>query len=111
MDDDIRRRSACDRCHSQKLRCPKRQGAVVCDRCVKAGASCIYSPFRQKKDPEKLQYADKSALESIDHLIDGHVVEVNESRRICRYSKANKRKRITPPSPEAGQYSFLGRFG
>ena len=51
MNDDIRLRSACDRCHSQKLRCPKRPAAEVCDRCIKSGAPCIFSPFRQKKDP------------------------------------------------------------
>ena len=46
--DNIRRRSACDRCHSQKLRCPRRPGVDVCDRCAKARATCVYSPFRQK---------------------------------------------------------------
>lgn len=52
MADDIRRRSACDRCHSQKLRCPRRPGQDICDRCSKARASCAYSPFRQKKLPQ-----------------------------------------------------------
>jgi hypothetical protein len=49
MVDDIRRRTACDRCHSQKLKCPKRPGADICERCFKAKTSCSYSPFRQKK--------------------------------------------------------------
>jgi hypothetical protein len=49
MIEDVRRRSACDRCHSQKLRCPKRPGADICERCLKAKAPCAYSPFRQKK--------------------------------------------------------------
>jgi len=49
MVDDIRRRTACDRCHSQKLKCPKRSGADICERCLKAKTSCSYSPFRQKK--------------------------------------------------------------
>ncbi|RDL34403.1 uncharacterized protein BP5553_07531 [Venustampulla echinocandica] len=52
MADDIRRRSACDRCHSQKLRCPRRPGEDICDRCSKARTSCIFSPFRQKKLPQ-----------------------------------------------------------
>lgn len=39
-----RTRSACDRCHAHKLRCPKQAGSVICARCLKAGARCVYSP-------------------------------------------------------------------
>ncbi|KAJ9150448.1 hypothetical protein NKR23_g3846 [Pleurostoma richardsiae] len=39
-----RTRLACDRCHSQKLRCPKQPGSLLCTRCLKAGAACVYSP-------------------------------------------------------------------
>lgn len=39
-----RTRSACDRCHTQKLRCPKQAGSTTCARCLKAGARCVYSP-------------------------------------------------------------------
>jgi hypothetical protein len=50
MADEIRLRSACDRCHSQKLRCPKKKtGESSCNRCSKARAACTFSPFRQKK--------------------------------------------------------------
>lgn len=44
MSGPIRTRLACDRCHSQKLRCPKQPGSALCTRCLKAGASCVYSP-------------------------------------------------------------------
>ncbi|KAI2782530.1 hypothetical protein F4815DRAFT_443050 [Daldinia loculata] len=37
-------RSSCDRCHSQKLKCPKQPGVATCTRCLKAGATCIFSP-------------------------------------------------------------------
>ncbi|KAH6647304.1 hypothetical protein BKA67DRAFT_432205 [Truncatella angustata] len=37
-------RTSCDRCHSQKLKCPKQPGVTTCTRCAKAGASCIFSP-------------------------------------------------------------------
>ncbi|KXX78991.1 Pyrimidine pathway regulatory protein 1 [Madurella mycetomatis] len=40
------RRSACDRCRGQKLRCPG-EGADAdgrCDRCAKADAQCVISP-------------------------------------------------------------------
>lgn len=50
MVEEVRKRAACDRCHSQKLRCPRRPGVEVCDRCLKARSSCVYSPFRQKKN-------------------------------------------------------------
>lgn len=44
MTSQQRIRSACDRCHAQKLRCPKQVGSIVCGRCSKAGARCRYSP-------------------------------------------------------------------
>ena len=107
MEDDIRRRSACDRCHSQKLRCPKRQDADVCDRCAKAGTSCRYSPFRQKKDPEKSQNNDIRSVDSLGPIHNKNTSESNESREASAGLNAHKRKRIAPPSPDAGQYLFL----
>lgn len=44
MSTSSRYRSACDRCHSQKLRCPKQAGSAICSRCQKAGARCAFSP-------------------------------------------------------------------
>ncbi|KAI2604357.1 uncharacterized protein GGS25DRAFT_507901 [Hypoxylon fragiforme] len=37
-------RSSCDRCHSQKLKCPKEPGLFSCTRCLKAGSTCVFSP-------------------------------------------------------------------
>ncbi|KAI8629825.1 hypothetical protein F5Y19DRAFT_432097 [Xylariaceae sp. FL1651] len=37
-------KSSCDRCHSQKLKCPKETGNATCLRCLKAGADCVFSP-------------------------------------------------------------------
>ncbi|KAI1771234.1 hypothetical protein F4818DRAFT_216830 [Hypoxylon cercidicola] len=37
-------RASCDRCHSQKLKCPKQPGLPSCTRCLKAGTTCIFSP-------------------------------------------------------------------
>ncbi|KAH9214650.1 hypothetical protein DL95DRAFT_148874 [Leptodontidium sp. 2 PMI_412] len=53
MTGEIRRRAACDRCHSQKIKCPRRDGSEICERCMKARTPCIFSPFRQKKTPEE----------------------------------------------------------
>ncbi|KAM3073605.1 hypothetical protein ACMFMG_004510 [Clarireedia jacksonii] len=44
----VRRRAACDRCHSQKLRCHRQPSTDICERCAKAHTECLYSPFRQK---------------------------------------------------------------
>ncbi|KAI0399858.1 hypothetical protein F4802DRAFT_532235 [Xylaria palmicola] len=37
-------RSSCDRCHAQKLKCPKEPGIAACSRCLKAGSDCVFSP-------------------------------------------------------------------
>lgn len=46
MDGPKRRleRLACDRCHRQKLRCSRSSHGRACQRCVKAGERCTYSP-------------------------------------------------------------------
>lgn len=38
-----KRRSACDRCHSQKLRCLRERGEETCNRCHKNGERCVFS--------------------------------------------------------------------
>ncbi|KAB5578294.1 hypothetical protein GE09DRAFT_1052357 [Coniochaeta sp. 2T2.1] len=40
----IRTRQSCDRCHGQKLKCPKKPGSAICARCEKAGSACVFSP-------------------------------------------------------------------
>ena len=40
----IRNRQSCDRCHTQKLKCPKQEGSATCTRCMRAGAVCVFSP-------------------------------------------------------------------
>src|SRR4051812_3223308 len=44
MPGPVRTRLACDRCHSQKLRCGKEVGSPACTRCTRAGAVCTFSP-------------------------------------------------------------------
>ena len=103
MDEDIRRRSACDRCHSQKLRCPKRQGTDTCDRCMKSGASCVYSPFRQKKEPQ----GAGSSTDSHTPLSNVCPGKDNGNIKISTHQSGNKRKRITPLTREASQLPFI----
>lgn len=38
-----RTRSACNRCHSQKLRCVRNAGQASCDRCLRLKTSCRFA--------------------------------------------------------------------
>ena len=50
-------RSACDRCHSQKLRCTRKQGEVGCQRCLRLHTSCRFGPRAPRASPKVLQGA------------------------------------------------------
>ena len=53
QNEPIKKLAACDRCHSQKLRCLKRAGTEGCVRCHKARATCMFSPpVRKFRLPE-----------------------------------------------------------
>ncbi|KAI0399701.1 hypothetical protein F4802DRAFT_540829 [Xylaria palmicola] len=41
-------RSACDRCHQQKLRCIKTSGGGGCERCARSGRECRYGPRERR---------------------------------------------------------------
>lgn len=47
------KRASCDRCHSQKLRCPRRTSndEDSCARCFRQGAACVYSSPLPKGRP------------------------------------------------------------
>jgi Fungal Zn(2)-Cys(6) binuclear cluster domain len=79
MNTEISRRSACDRCRGQKLRCvrqspPRSQAGdepplVPCDRCLKAGAACINNidpPRRRLTRGEKILNHPTSSAPSQD---------------------------------------------
>jgi Fungal Zn(2)-Cys(6) binuclear cluster domain len=44
MDQPPKTRRACDRCHTQKLRCKRIEGKNYCVRCTRAELTCIFSP-------------------------------------------------------------------
>ena len=49
-------RSACNRCHSQKLRCVRKIGQVICERCLKLKKSCrlgLRAPRASLKAPDQ----------------------------------------------------------
>ncbi|KAI1070417.1 hypothetical protein LB507_010392 [Fusarium sp. FIESC RH6] len=53
-------RTACDRCHSQKLRCPRPskadsdKGDKTCNRCRRAGKICVFSKRGKSGRPSKI---------------------------------------------------------
>ncbi|KAE8387927.1 hypothetical protein BDV23DRAFT_185928 [Aspergillus alliaceus] len=47
-------RQACDRCHDLKLRCHRAPNGGDCSRCVKAGATCVFSPSNRGRRPTSL---------------------------------------------------------
>jgi len=53
-------RTACDRCHSQKLRCPRpskadsEKGDKTCNRCRRAGKICVFSKRGKSGRPSKI---------------------------------------------------------
>jgi hypothetical protein len=86
--EDVRRRFACDRCHTQKTRCPRKPGQAVCDRCVKAKSECLFSPFRQKKVSEQDGNIDQEDFKNAGIDVSAKTTEANNvtSRKRARLS-------------------------
>lgn len=57
------RRLSCDRCHGQKLRCPRGGNGDngACNRCLRQGARCVYSSSLPKGRPCMYRLADISS--------------------------------------------------
>ncbi|EPE30952.1 Zn2/Cys6 DNA-binding protein [Glarea lozoyensis ATCC 20868] len=49
------RRTVCDRCHGQKLRCERDDKSDSCKRCRKAGAMCLVTPFVRIRRPSVME--------------------------------------------------------
>ncbi|GKZ24846.1 hypothetical protein AbraCBS73388_011855 [Aspergillus brasiliensis] len=62
-------RRACDRCHTQKLRCIRSEHESVCVRCARAGLVCVFSPpTRHRRSPsEAKRLGCSQALNSAVH--------------------------------------------
>ncbi|KAL7929278.1 hypothetical protein V8C35DRAFT_199723 [Trichoderma chlorosporum] len=53
---------ACDRCRGQKLRCIRTAAHDTCNRCSKAGATCVTDPtVRMGRRPRRFDKSDKDA--------------------------------------------------
>ncbi|OIW26044.1 hypothetical protein CONLIGDRAFT_647762 [Coniochaeta ligniaria NRRL 30616] len=71
MPGPIRTRQSCDRCHGQKLKCPKKPGSAVCARCEKAGSACVFSPpggtpVNRAEQPYTMQHGVVAGYPSLD---------------------------------------------
>jgi hypothetical protein len=62
-------RSACNRCHSQKLRCIKNISHVSCERCLKLKRSCKFSPRVPRAPLKQPEPTDPSSLDGIHELL------------------------------------------
>ena len=84
LDEDtetVRLRVACDRCHSQKLRCPKAAGTEKCNRCSKAQTPCVFSPFRQKKEPCNVNPSSRASMNAQLARLEERIGTVTKSNR------------------------------
>ncbi|OTB17069.1 hypothetical protein K445DRAFT_10609 [Daldinia sp. EC12] len=90
MDPDNSRRSACDRCRGQKLRCvrpPKENNSVdgqtlqPCERCIKAGAGCFSTlpPPRKLTRTERLPSPSNSTRLPSQKTIIHHTLATNDA--------------------------------
>ncbi|KAK5652235.1 hypothetical protein OQA88_10732 [Cercophora sp. LCS_1] len=81
------RRSACDRCRGQKLRC-LREGSDPdgrCDRCSKADTQCVTSPVYHMRN-----YS----------VVGGHVVAASSSQKRRRRADPASRETTQAPTPQ-----------
>ena len=72
MPGPVRTRLACDRCHSQKLRCPKDPASSACTRCARAGATCTFSPpgrTSQQSGPPVVAPVDETSASSVADVL------------------------------------------
>lgn len=59
MSSQARLRTSCDSCQSLKIKCS--QNKPECDRCVKHGLHCVYSPLRRMGRPRKRDASSQGA--------------------------------------------------
>lgn len=77
MNSEISRRSACDRCRGQKLRCVREvssrsqrsgeESLPPCDRCLKAGAECISGDYPRRRLAGDATAPNTSTSSSLSH--------------------------------------------
>lgn len=94
------KRSSCDRCRKQKLRCPTKDDATQsCARCVRAGAPCVMSYTRPRgrsqkdaipQDDEDTRKAINSALPTPNSLMSSSSENTAEEASAQSWSLLNE---------------------
>lgn len=94
------KRSSCDRCRKQKLRCPTKEDATQsCARCLRAGAPCVMSYTRPRgrsqkdaiaQDDEDTRKATNSALPMPNSLISSGSENMAEDANAQSWSLLNE---------------------
>ncbi|KAK9234372.1 hypothetical protein V1525DRAFT_61231 [Lipomyces kononenkoae] len=71
----LSRRLACDACHRQKLRCKIGDTGTACERCLRTGRTCNWSPpSRNGRPPKKQQQPSPAASTGIDSTPESHTL-------------------------------------
>lgn len=96
------RRSACDRCRGQKLRCLRKGGDPQgrCDRCAKADTSCTTSPIYRMRN-YSVEDDGSSVSRKRRRIGDRCSVHPSQSPRIAASATANAATPLTPSGPDA----------
>ncbi|KAK2603638.1 hypothetical protein QQS21_004219 [Conoideocrella luteorostrata] len=69
--DSSTRRSACDQCHAQKLRCTRPNECHSCERCHRLKRSCVWSsPLRSGRPPKSKRLAADNTADAADTTAD-----------------------------------------
>lgn len=104
MVDETPIRHACDRCHSQKLRCLRSDYGDNCARCVKAGATCVFSPSQRGRRPVLTGNVSQKRSRSIaigpdaTDIVDKSPIDLHKSRtRNTTFSASTSS--ISPSTP------------
>ncbi|KAL2065964.1 hypothetical protein VTL71DRAFT_3634 [Oculimacula yallundae] len=97
-------RLACNRCHSHKLRCPKRPNTTSedCERCIRANAKCDYSvPLRLGRPRFLGRGSDSSSSKTIPAASEEgenmNPTSTNNASITSVYSTRSKRSRTSGP--------------
>jgi hypothetical protein len=74
----LKRRSACDRCRSQKLRCLRRPGEEICTRCLSTQSRCIFGASRRGLRPHTVR-EDEARLDEWNATVESPAIEADVS--------------------------------
>ena len=63
-------RKACDACHASKIKCKSSSSTAPCERCIRLGLNCHYSPAETKSSRKAREEADRALVADAQETID-----------------------------------------